>query len=120
MRSWGICANQSCRLECIGKHIFLRLVTHRWQGLAERTTDDLAILHRVYPGRGTDQIDMRRAIKIFQANYFEFVAINNEGVLIYETNARANELSRKLRERYRVEVREQEGRGQRRRQRRES
>ena len=64
-----------------------------WRRVAERTCLDLAVLHRVYPGRGKDQIEMRKTIKRFQANYFQYVTRNNNGEIAYEINARARFLS---------------------------
>ena len=62
-----------------------------WRSLAERTLKDLASLHQVYPGRGTDQIAMRRTIKNFQNEYFIFVKYIDYQV-VYKINDRAKKL----------------------------
>ena len=42
-----------------------------WATHAERICKDLATLHRVYPGREPDQMDLRAAITAFQQLFFE-------------------------------------------------
>ena len=65
-----------------------------WQRLAERTSKDLATLQYAYPGRGKEQMEMRKTIKRFQAEYFKFV-LYEDGELTYEICDRAVSLSEK-------------------------
>ena len=72
------------------------LVNHcKWQNLAERIYNDLATLHRIYPGRGSDQIEMRRTIKNFQGQYFNFICRSATGDIIFELNNKAELLNKK-------------------------
>lgn len=82
------------------------LINHcDWRSLAERICNDLATLHRIYPGRGYDQIEMRRAIKKFEGQYFVYICQSKTGEIVFELNAKAEALEKK----YKKRVLEQQG-----------
>ena len=71
------------------------LINHcEWRNLAERICNDLATLHRIYPGRGSDQIEMRRTIKNFQSQYFNYICRSVTGEIIFELNTKAEALDK--------------------------
>lgn len=70
-----------------------------WSTLAERTCKDLATLHRVYPGRGQEQIAMRGAIKAFQKQFFLYIVQTPAKEIAFETTEWANELTRRRNQR---------------------
>lgn len=82
------------------------LINHcEWKNLAERMCNDLATLHRIYPGRGYDQIEMRRTIKKFEGQYFVYICQSKTGEIVFELNTKAESLEKK----YKKHVLEQTG-----------
>ena len=69
----------------------------QWDRLAERISSDLGVLGMVFPGRGSEQIAMRRAVKRFEKEWFDSVVRLESGCIVSQPNERARKkLSRLL------------------------
>ncbi len=79
-----------------------------WQRLAERIAKDLRVLGKIYPGRGYEQLAMRKAIKRFQMEWFDHIVTLDSGQILCKPNERAQKKLSRLVERVRRRATEEE------------
>ncbi len=75
-----------------------------WQRLADRIIKDLKLLEAAFPGREQEQIAMRKTIRAFQAEHFQFIGSDRAGNIVWVLNERTQKKWDTYRERVRQDL----------------